>query len=96
MNLSFRLYAFALTVVALSGYLPLNARTLQLESHIANQRLPIFLGHGEHDEVGPRGGRARVGEPVGARRHEEARAERPPHLGARRRAKITRAGRRRP
>jgi phospholipase/carboxylesterase len=38
-------------VVALSGYLPLNARTLQMESHIANQRLPIFLGHGEHDEV---------------------------------------------
>lgn len=38
-------------VVALSGYLPLNARTLQMESNIANQRLPIFLGHGEHDEV---------------------------------------------
>lgn len=38
-------------VVALSGYLPLNARALQMESNIANQRLPIFLGHGEHDEV---------------------------------------------
>ena len=38
-------------VVALSGYLPLGARTLQSESSAANQRLPIFLAHGEQDEV---------------------------------------------
>ncbi|NWF46381.1 alpha/beta fold hydrolase [Hydrogenophaga sp. D2P1] len=40
-------------IVALSGYLPLGARTLQSESHPANQRLPIFLAHGEYDEVVP-------------------------------------------
>mgnify|MGYP006213833353 CR=1 FL=1 len=38
-------------IVALSGYLPLGARTLQTESNAANQRLPIFLAHGEQDEV---------------------------------------------
>jgi phospholipase/carboxylesterase len=38
-------------IVALSGYLPLGARTLQTESHPANQRLPIFLAHGEQDAV---------------------------------------------
>ena len=38
-------------VVALSGYLPLGARTLQSESSAANQRLPIFLAHGEQDEI---------------------------------------------
>ncbi|OOG86631.1 hypothetical protein B0E41_05940 [Hydrogenophaga sp. A37] len=38
-------------IVALSGYLPLGARTLQMESNIANQRLPIFLAHGQQDEV---------------------------------------------
>ena len=31
----------------------LGARTLQSESHPANQRLPIFLAHGEYDEVVP-------------------------------------------
>jgi phospholipase/carboxylesterase len=40
-------------IVALSGYLPLGARTLQTESHPANQRLPIFLAHGEYDAVVP-------------------------------------------
>jgi phospholipase/carboxylesterase len=38
-------------VVALSGYLPLGARTLQAESSAANMRLPIFLAHGSQDEV---------------------------------------------
>jgi len=40
-------------IVALSGYLPLGARTLQTESNAINQRLPIFLAHGGHDEVVP-------------------------------------------
>ena len=38
-------------LVALSGYLPLSARVLQAEASAFNQRLPLFLAHGEQDEV---------------------------------------------
>jgi phospholipase/carboxylesterase len=37
-------------LVGLSGYLPLPAQTAQ-ERHVANQRTPIFLAHGSHDDV---------------------------------------------
>ena len=34
-----------------SGYLPLTVRAIQAEAHPASQRLPIFMAHGEADEV---------------------------------------------
>lgn len=39
-------------VIALSGYLPL-AATLETEAHSANARTPIFLAHGNQDNVVP-------------------------------------------
>ena len=39
-------------VIALSGYLPL-AATLEAEAHSANARTPIFLAHGNQDNVVP-------------------------------------------
>jgi phospholipase/carboxylesterase len=39
-------------VLALSTYLPLNA-TLQAERSPANQDLPIFMAHGEYDDIIP-------------------------------------------
>lgn len=38
-------------LAALSGYLPLSTRVLQAEASAFNQRLPLFLAHGEQDEV---------------------------------------------
>lgn len=37
-------------IIALSGYLPLSQHT-QAERHPANQATPIFMAHGEHDDV---------------------------------------------
>jgi phospholipase/carboxylesterase len=37
-------------IIALSGYLPL-AMTLRLEKHSANSKTPIFMAHGEYDQV---------------------------------------------
>ncbi|WP_353432890.1 carboxylesterase [Polynucleobacter sp. MWH-UH23A] len=37
-------------IIALSGYLPL-AMTLHLEKHSANSKTPIFMAHGEFDQV---------------------------------------------
>jgi phospholipase/carboxylesterase len=37
-------------IIALSGYLPL-AITLHLEKHSANSKTPIFMAHGEFDQV---------------------------------------------
>ncbi|MBI5924316.1 MAG: alpha/beta fold hydrolase [Aquabacterium sp.] len=37
-------------IIALSGYLPLPQFT-QAERHAANQRTPIFMAHGQHDDV---------------------------------------------
>ena len=37
-------------IIALSGYLPL-AMTLNLEKHSANFKTPIFMAHGEFDQV---------------------------------------------
>lgn len=37
-------------IIALSGYLPL-AMTLPLEKHSANSKTPIFMAHGEFDQV---------------------------------------------
>ncbi len=37
-------------IIALSGYLPL-AMTLHLEKHSANTKTPIFMAHGEFDQV---------------------------------------------
>jgi phospholipase/carboxylesterase len=37
-------------IIALSGYLPL-AMTLHLEKHSANSKTPIFMAHGEYDQV---------------------------------------------
>jgi phospholipase/carboxylesterase len=39
-------------VLALSTYLPLNA-TLEAERSPANQELPIFMAHGQHDDIIP-------------------------------------------
>ena len=39
-------------VLALSTYLPLNA-TLEAERDQANQDLPIFMGHGQYDDIIP-------------------------------------------
>ena len=39
-------------VIALSGYLPL-AAALEAEAHSANERTPIFLAHGNQDNVVP-------------------------------------------
>ena len=38
-------------VAALSGYLPLSTRVINAEASLANQRLPVFLAHGEDDDV---------------------------------------------
>jgi len=38
-------------MAALSGYLPLSVRVVQEEARQANQRTPVFMAHGEHDEV---------------------------------------------
>jgi len=38
-------------VAVLSGYLPLTTRIINAEASLANQRLPVFLAHGENDEV---------------------------------------------
>ena len=37
-------------IIALSGYLPL-AMALHLEKHSANAKTPIFMAHGEFDQV---------------------------------------------
>ncbi len=37
-------------IVGLSGYLPI-AGTTAAERHAANQRTPIFMAHGQHDEM---------------------------------------------
>ena len=37
-------------IIALSGYLPL-ATTLPLEKHAANAKTPIFMAHGQFDQV---------------------------------------------
>jgi len=74
-------------VAALSGYLPLTTRVINAEASLANQRLPVFLAHGEDDEVvGMDRGRAArtalqaMGRPVDWRRypmgHEWCDAER--------------------
>jgi phospholipase/carboxylesterase len=39
-------------VLALSTYLPL-AATLEAERHAANQDLPIFMAHGQYDDIVP-------------------------------------------
>jgi phospholipase/carboxylesterase len=39
-------------IVGLSGYLPLAAKTAA-EQHAANAKTPVFLGHGNHDDIVP-------------------------------------------
>lgn len=39
-------------IVGLSGYLPL-AATTAAERHTANAKTPLFLGHGNHDDIVP-------------------------------------------
>jgi phospholipase/carboxylesterase len=39
-------------VLALSTYLPLH-RTLEAERSAANREVPIFMAHGQHDEIIP-------------------------------------------